>query len=288
MSNSQAAIKVIGNDFSKTPTDLFIGGEWVQGSEGKRIDVIDPSTEKRITSVADATVDDAIKAVDAAHKAAAGWAATPPRQRSEILRKAYEVIMRDAERFAKIITLENGKSLTDSRGEVAYAAEFFRWFAEEAVRNNGQVSMAPSSGCERPASWLMMPKLGALILKPLPLLRVSTAVESSPGVVQAVPEYPVLARGAQVGLEGTHVPALEVVHAEVDPRLGGETVDDLGPGVEGVRPVADQVHGRRAVAGGAQPGAPGRWVPRTTLIAPAISVERSPRSSRRSRPARGS
>ena len=72
--------------------------------------------------------------------------ARKPRERAEILRKAYELIMRDAERFAKLITLENGKALSDSRGEVAYAAEFFRWYAEEAVRNIGQISMAPASG----------------------------------------------------------------------------------------------------------------------------------------------
>ena len=75
-----------------------------------------------------------------------GWAARKPRERGEILRKAFELIMRDAERFAKLITLENGKALTDSRGEVAYAAEFFRWYAEEAVRNIGEMSKAPSSG----------------------------------------------------------------------------------------------------------------------------------------------
>ena len=69
-----------------------------------------------------------------------------PRERAEILRKCYELIMRDAERFAKLITLENGKALPDSRGEVAYAAEFFRWYAEEAVRNLGTISMAPASG----------------------------------------------------------------------------------------------------------------------------------------------
>ena len=75
-----------------------------------------------------------------------GWAAKKPRERGEILRKSYELIMRDAERLAKLITIENGKALSDSRGEVAYAAEFFRWYAEEAVRNIGQNSTAPSSG----------------------------------------------------------------------------------------------------------------------------------------------
>src|SRR5918996_14751 len=113
-------------------------------TEGKN--VIDPATENKITSVASATVEDAKTAVDAASDAFAGWAGKKPRERAEVLRKAYELIMRDAERFAKLITIENGKALSDSRGEVAYAAEFFRWFAEEAVRNLGSTSVAPASG----------------------------------------------------------------------------------------------------------------------------------------------
>jgi succinate-semialdehyde dehydrogenase/glutarate-semialdehyde dehydrogenase len=134
------------NLLANVPTDLWIGGKWRKASDGGRFDVIDPATEKTIASVASATVDDAIAAVDAAQDAFEGWAGRKPRERAEILRKAYELIMRDAERFAKLITLENGKALTDSRGEVAYSAEFFRWYAEEAVRNIGQISMAPASG----------------------------------------------------------------------------------------------------------------------------------------------
>jgi succinate-semialdehyde dehydrogenase/glutarate-semialdehyde dehydrogenase len=134
------------NLLANVPTDLWIGGKWRKSSDGQRFDVIDPATENTITSVASATVDDAKAAVDAASAAFAGWAGKKPRERAEVLRKAYELIMRDAERFAKLITIENGKALSDSRGEVAYAAEFFRWFAEEAVRNIGQVSRAPSSG----------------------------------------------------------------------------------------------------------------------------------------------
>src|SRR5262249_57562441 len=85
-------------------------------------------------------------AVDAASNGFPGWAAKKPRERGEILRKSFELIMRDAERLAKLITIENGKALSDSRGEVAYAAEFFRWSAEEAVRNIGQISRGPASG----------------------------------------------------------------------------------------------------------------------------------------------
>jgi succinate-semialdehyde dehydrogenase/glutarate-semialdehyde dehydrogenase len=134
------------NLLAGVPTDLWIGGKWRKSSDGQRFDVIDPATENKITSVASATVEDAKAAVDAASDAFPGWAGKKPRERAEILRKAYELIMRDAERFAKLITIENGKALSDSRGEVAYAAEFFRWFAEEAVRNIGQVYRAPASG----------------------------------------------------------------------------------------------------------------------------------------------
>jgi len=134
------------NLLAGVPTDLWIGGTWRKSSDGQRFDVIDPATENIITSVASATVDDAKAAVDAASEAFPAWAAKKPRERGEVLRKAFELIMRDAERIAKLMTLENGKALPDARAEVAYAAEFFRWNAEEAVRNLGQFSNAPASG----------------------------------------------------------------------------------------------------------------------------------------------
>jgi succinate-semialdehyde dehydrogenase/glutarate-semialdehyde dehydrogenase len=134
------------NLLAKVPTDLWIGGEWRKSSDQSRFDVIDPATENVITSVASATVDDAKAAVDAAAAAAAGWAVKTPRQRGEILRKAFELMLGQSERLAKLITLENGKTLADSRGEITYAAEFFRWFAEEGVRNLGQMYHAPASG----------------------------------------------------------------------------------------------------------------------------------------------
>src|SRR6516162_2915565 len=134
------------NLLANVPTDLWIGGKWRKSSDGARFDVIDPATERKIASVASATVEDAKAAIGAAAAAFEGWAGRKPRERAEILRRSYELIMRDVERFAKLITLENGKALVDSRAEVAYAAEFFRWYAEEAVRNIGDVSRAPSSG----------------------------------------------------------------------------------------------------------------------------------------------
>ncbi len=134
------------NLLANVPTDLWIGGKWRKSSDGERFDVIDPATERNIASVASASVDDAQAAVDAAGDAFEAWATKKPRERAEILRKAYELIIRDQERLAKLITIENGKALSDSRAEVAYSAEFFRWFAEEGVRNYGDNRMAPSSG----------------------------------------------------------------------------------------------------------------------------------------------
>src|SRR5271168_2709137 len=134
------------NLLANVPTDLWIGGKWRKSSDGGRFDVIDPASENKIASVASATVEDAKAALDAASAAFPAWAAKKPRERGEILRKSFELIMRDQERLAKLITIENGKALSDSRGEVAYAAEFFRWFAEEAVRNIGQNSVAPATG----------------------------------------------------------------------------------------------------------------------------------------------
>jgi succinate-semialdehyde dehydrogenase/glutarate-semialdehyde dehydrogenase len=134
------------NLLANVPTDLWIGGKWRKASDGARFDVIDPATENTIASVASASVDDAKAAIDAAQGAFAEWAARKPRERAEILRKAFELLVRDADRFAKLITIENGKALSDSKGEVLYSAEFFRWNAEEAVRNIGQLYNAPSSG----------------------------------------------------------------------------------------------------------------------------------------------
>jgi succinate-semialdehyde dehydrogenase/glutarate-semialdehyde dehydrogenase len=125
-------------------TDLYIGGKGVPASDDGRFDVLDPATGRPIASVADGTVADAIAAVDAAADAAPRWAATAPRERAEILRRAFELMTDQAADLARLITLENGKALADARGEVAYAAEFFRWYSEEAVRGNGSVLTAPS------------------------------------------------------------------------------------------------------------------------------------------------
>jgi succinate-semialdehyde dehydrogenase/glutarate-semialdehyde dehydrogenase len=126
------------------PTDLYVGGVWRSASDGGRFEVVDPATGGVLATVADGTVADGLAAVDAASAAAAGWAATAPRERAEVLRRAFELMTAEAEDLAVLIALENGKALVDARGEVAYAAEFFRWYSEEAVRGAGSVVTAPS------------------------------------------------------------------------------------------------------------------------------------------------
>jgi succinate-semialdehyde dehydrogenase/glutarate-semialdehyde dehydrogenase len=128
----------------KAPTELFIGGQWRAAADGGRFAVVDPATGAEITTVANGTEADAIAAVDAAAAAGPGWAATAPRARAEVLRRAWELITERAAELAELISLENGKALPDAKGEVTYAAEFFRWYAEEAVRNAGELTTAPA------------------------------------------------------------------------------------------------------------------------------------------------
>jgi succinate-semialdehyde dehydrogenase/glutarate-semialdehyde dehydrogenase len=120
---------------------LFIAGKWEPGTG---IPVIDPSTGDTLAQVPDADLTDAKRAVDAAAAAATEWRRTPPRQRSEILRRWFTLMTEHAEELALLISLENGKALADARGEVAYAAEFFRWYAEEATRIGGEFRHTPS------------------------------------------------------------------------------------------------------------------------------------------------
>ena len=124
-------------------TDLFIGGEWRPAASGERFDVHDPGTEEVIASVANAGADDARAAAQAAADAQPGWAALAPRARAEILRRSWELLTERADDLARLITLENGKVLAEAKGEITYAAEFFRWFSEEAVRLRGELTTAP-------------------------------------------------------------------------------------------------------------------------------------------------
>jgi succinate-semialdehyde dehydrogenase / glutarate-semialdehyde dehydrogenase len=126
-----------------TPTELFIDGGWRKSGDGATVVVENPATGQALASVADATVADGDAALAAAHRAQPGWAATPPRARGEILRAAFELLTERYEDFAELMTLEMGKPIDQARGEVGYGAEFFRWFAEEAVRVAGRWSQAP-------------------------------------------------------------------------------------------------------------------------------------------------
>jgi len=125
---------------------LYINGEWLDGANKETFNVINPATEEVIASVSSAEIEDAKKAIDAAEVAFESWSKVSPRDKSVVLRKAYELFMDRIEDFAKIITLENGKAYGDAKGEALYSAEFFRWYSEEAVRGIGQISNAPASG----------------------------------------------------------------------------------------------------------------------------------------------
>ena len=125
---------------------LRIGAGWRDAAGGATFPVEDPATGKVIAEVADARVEDGLAALDAANEAQAAWAATPPRQRSDLLMATYRALTERSEEMARLITLEMGKPLAESRAEVAYGAEFFRWFAEEAVRVEGRYNTAPAGG----------------------------------------------------------------------------------------------------------------------------------------------
>jgi succinate-semialdehyde dehydrogenase / glutarate-semialdehyde dehydrogenase len=125
------------------PKGLWIGGEWRDAAGGATLEVEDPATGEALCEVADASVEDARSALDAASAAQAEWAAHPPRQRGEILRRAYEALMSRVDDLALLMTLEMGKPVAESKGEIAYAADFLRWFSEEAVRIDGRFAVSP-------------------------------------------------------------------------------------------------------------------------------------------------
>ena len=124
------------------PTGLLIGGEWLQTQS--RLAVMDPAAESLLAEIGDASVAEGLDAVSAAHDAFATWSLTPARQRAEILRRAFEIMTAELETCARLISLENGKATRDAMGEAAYAAEFFRWFSEEASRIEGDFRYSPS------------------------------------------------------------------------------------------------------------------------------------------------
>ena len=141
---TQTAPEALALDGLDVPTRLLIAGEWRAAAAGAAIDVVNPSDTSVLASIADAEIEDGLAAVDAAAAAFPAWSATAPRRRAEILRRCFELMTERGEQLARLISLENGKALPDARGEVAYAAEFFRWYSEEAVRIIGDVSTSPS------------------------------------------------------------------------------------------------------------------------------------------------
>ena len=137
MNDTEAAL------LARIPTKLLIGGEWVDASDGGTLDVFDPATGERLATIAAATPEDGVRALDAAVAAAASWAATPPRVRGELLRRAWELLQERRDDFALLMTLEMGKPLAEADGEVGYGGEFLRWFGEEAVRITGRYGPNP-------------------------------------------------------------------------------------------------------------------------------------------------
>ncbi|HSU02011.1 MAG TPA: aldehyde dehydrogenase family protein, partial [Nocardioides sp.] len=128
------------------PRQLLIGGRWVDAAGGATFEVTNPADDSVLASIADATPADGERALAAAAAAQKEWAATEPRTRGEVLRSAFELLTERADDFARLMTLEMGKTLAEARGEVTYGAEFFRWFSEEAVRIHGRYSQAPAGG----------------------------------------------------------------------------------------------------------------------------------------------
>ena len=121
----------------RVQSGLGIGGTWQPSTTGATIDVHDPATGEVIKQIADATVEDAVRALDAAVAAQDSWAQTPTRVRTNILRRAFDLLMERKEEFALLMAMEMGKPIAEARGEVNYGGEFLRWFSEEAVRVRG-------------------------------------------------------------------------------------------------------------------------------------------------------
>ncbi|CAM3526822.1 NAD-dependent succinate-semialdehyde dehydrogenase [Kibdelosporangium persicum] len=142
-------MKITPEKLDHVPTGLLIDGDWRPSAQGGTLPVIDPATEDVLTEVADATPADVPAVLDASVSAFDTWSATAPRVRSEILRRTYESLIERADDFALLITLEMGKPLAESRAEVTYAAEFVRWYAEEAVRLNGTYRIAPEGNARQ-------------------------------------------------------------------------------------------------------------------------------------------
>ncbi len=188
-------------------TDSFIGGSWVKSTTS--FEVLNPMTGKAMAKVANASITDCLLAVDAAHDALTSWKATAPRQRAEILRKAFEIMIAEQEDLARLITQENGKVLSDARSEAVYAAEFFRWFSEEAVRIDGDYRRAPSG-----ANWLLVTR------QPVGVALLATPW-NFPAAMATRKIGPALAAGCTVVLKPAHdTPLTALAIADILQRAG--------------------------------------------------------------------
>ena len=191
------------------PTDLYIAGAWRPAAAGARFTVTDPATGAAIADVADADVTDARAATDAAEKALPDWARRPPRERAEVLRHVFEAMTAHRAELGELIVRENGKPLADARGEIAYAAEFFRWYSEEAVRAPGSLSLSP--GGERRIMTSSRPVGVSLLITPwnLPAAMVTRKVA------------PALAAGCTVVVKPSfHTPLVALRLAELFAEAG--------------------------------------------------------------------
>ena len=206
-------------------TDLFIGGEWRAAASGERFDVSDPGTEEVIAQVANGGAADARAAAEAAADAQPEWAARPPRARAEVLRRSWELLTERADDLARLITLENGKVLAEAKGEITYAAEFFRWFSEEAVRLTGELTTAPGGAnrilvVHQPVgvAYLVTPwnfPAAMATRKIAPALAAGCAVVLKPATLTpltALAVADVLARGRGAGGRGQRRPRSERQH----------------------------------------------------------------------------
>ena len=207
-------------------TGSLIGGQWVDAKS--TLDVINPSTGGVIATVSNASANDCLEAVSAADRALASWSATAPRVRGEILRRAYELMIAEHEMLAQVITLEMGKVITDARAEVTYAAEFFRWFSEEAVRIDGDYRRAPGG-----ANWLLVTR------QPVGVALLATPW-NFPAAMATRKIGPALAAGCTVVLKPAHdTPLTALAIADILVRAGVPdgvvnvvVADPPGPAVE--------------------------------------------------------
>ena len=238
-----------------TRTRLYIGGEWRPASDGGVFPVEDPSTEQTIAEVASATVADVTTAVETAHEAGAEWARRLPRQRAEVLHRCWELLRENRQCIAECIVRENGKTLADASAEADYAAEFFRWYSEEAVRNYGEILTSPSGGHRIVV--LQQPIGVSVLVTPwnfpaaMATRKIAPAIAAGcPVILKPASDTPLTALLVAEILAAAGVPP-GVVNV-VPSRRSGEVVDAMLHHLAGAQVVVHRFHRGRAhpVAGG--------------------------------------